>query len=609
MSPPAGCFPRTKVRRSFPSGQTTASKLKALVAALDASRGAEAGDRLLTSLGTTRADLDDETRRLPLTTFHAALELFAAAASRESIADTWRYLIADDNLGVWMRAIRGTRKPEEAFSRIDGGDSEYGRTSRWETFTSRPGFWRGRVVVVHDPALEEDGLLGLSRIAELSSVPALYGFGQGKVTSTGERAETAVHASQTYEVRWKMPDQRREVVGFGALGLAVGAAPLVLWPSILTLVVLLALIAAGALGGSFRARERERRRESSAQAVRVQALERSLRLREQRDGDAGNLQGQLVAGQYKLAQRMGAGASGVIYEATRVGDGVPVAIKLLRAAAAHDAVASDRLRREAEALGLSWHPNVVELIDHGHLPDGTAYLVMELLRGETLATRLRTVGRIPTSELLPLALQVGDALAAIHAAGVVHRDIKPSNIFLLPMDLDNAPSSTRFPGVHSMTEQVKVLDFGIARVEWEETRITNMGAPVGTPGYMSPEQEAGGPVDARSDVFAFGALLYECLTGEPPSASPEERWRTGEGESIAPPAGSPSPSALSGVRAARTPNAWRQVIDRSLAQAPDDRYPDARAMSQALRALQEPAADTSSRSLSHVNANADDVDG
>ena len=161
------------------------------------------------------------------------------------------------------------------------------------------------------------------------------------------------------------------------------------------------------------------------------------------------------------------------------------------------------------------------------------------------------------------------------------------------MDLDNAPSSTRFPGVHSMNEQVKVLDFGIARVEWEETRITNMGAPVGTPGYMSPEQEAGEPVDARSDVFAFGALLYECLTGEPPSASPDQRWRGGEGkssgESNAPPAlatalpaagllataptTQPVRPALSGVRAAQTPSEWRRVVDRSLAEAPGDRYP------------------------------------
>ena len=106
----------------------------------------------------------------------------------------------------------------------------------------------------------------------------------------------------------------------------------------------------------------------------------------------GALEGSVAAGQYRIVRRMGSGATGVIYEAVRISDGMPVAIKLLRAAAAHEAVASDRLRREAEALGLSWHPNVVEVIDHGHLADGTAYLVMELLHGESLATRLRAQG-------------------------------------------------------------------------------------------------------------------------------------------------------------------------------------------------------------------------
>src|SRR5262249_13792222 len=154
------------------------------------------------------------------------------------------------------------------------------------------------------------------------------------------------------------------------------------------------------------------------------------------------------------------GATGVIYEAVRMFDGQPVAIKLLRVAAAHEAVASDRLRREAEALGLSWHPNVVEVLDHGHLPDGTAYLVMELLTGESLAARLSAKGRLTPRELLPIALQVCDALAAVHAAGVVHRDLKPSNIFLVA-ERDQAAQAERGP------DRVKLLDFGIARVEWE----------------------------------------------------------------------------------------------------------------------------------------------
>src|SRR5690606_31770268 len=126
------------------------------------------------------------------------------------------------------------------------------------------------------------------------------------------------------------------------------------------------------------------------------------------------------------------------------------------------------------ALGLSWHPNVVEVIDHGHLPDGTSYLVMELLRGEPLASRLKARGRLAPEELLPIAIHIAEALVAIHAAGVVHRDLKPANIYLV---------------VDDEGERAKILDFGIARVEWEEMRITNMGARLGTPGYMSPEQE------------------------------------------------------------------------------------------------------------------------
>jgi serine/threonine-protein kinase len=268
---------------------------------------------------------------------------------------------------------------------------------------------------------------------------------------------------------------------------------------------------------------------------------------------------------------MGAGSTGVIYEAVRISDGLPVAIKLLRVAAAHDAVASDRLRREAEALGLSWHPNVVEVIDHGYLPDGTAYLVMELLPGESLANRLRSRVRLTPQEVLPIALQMCDALAAVHAAGVVHRDVKPSNV-LLAVDRDD-------PGG---PERVKLLDFGIARVEWEETRITNTGGPLGTPGYMSPEQETGeGGVDGRSDLFALGAMLFECLAGEPPPPrTPSGLMRTDDGLSLRTDSGTQKASSL-------VPPAWRIVIDRAMAAQPSDRFPDARAFAQALRGLRE----------------------
>ncbi len=386
---------------------------------------------------------------------------------------------------------------------------------------------------------------------------------------------------QEYEVVWSVPDAVSSGVIGGLVGLGAGAIPLIAHVGAFGLYAVVAGVAGatGALAGVVSARERLRRADNHAQHTRVHALERNLSLRESHEGGVGaNLEGSVAAGQYRILRRMGAGATGVIYEAVRISDGQPVAIKLLRVAAAHDAVASDRLRREAEALGLSWHPNVVEVIDHGHLPDGTAYLVMELLPGESLATRLRSRGRLSPRELLPIALQMCDALAAVHAAGVVHRDVKPSNI-LLAVERDE-PSGP---------ERVKLLDFGIARVEWEETRITNTGGPLGTPGYMSPEQEMGeGEIDGRSDLFSLGAVMFECLVGEPPPPRSPSGLVRMDGS---------SPRLDSGTQraAAFVPPNWRTVLDKVMSVQPADRYPDARAFASALRALREDAAGEAAR--------------
>ena len=570
-------------RRSYPAGQTSAFVMKALLKYLDANKGRGVSEQWLKAIHVLRDDLDDETRPMPLTTLHRALQRFSDAASREAIAEMWSHLIAPDNLGVWMRILRGTIVPADAFSRLDSSDSEYGRTTRWETIETRTGFWRGRVHIAHDPAMEEDGLLALARVAELASVPALFGYGRGEVSAKGVNTSTVSDVAQEFEVRWFVPTVRRTGPIGAAVGLGVAAIPFLVHPTLAAGGLTLGATCAGALVGMAVARERLRQTEASAQLARVHALERSILLKENRElAAAGNMEGQIIAGQYRTGIRMGSGASGVIYEAARISDGLPVAIKLLRAAAAHDAVASDRLRREAEALGLAWHPNVVEVIDHGHLADGTSYLVMERLRGETLATRLKGRVRLTSQELLPIATQVCDALVAVHAAGVVHRDLKPSNIYLA-IDVDD-------PGA---VERVKLLDFGIARVEWEETRITNMGAPLGTPGYMSPEQESGGEVDARSDIFALGAVLYECLVGEPPPPTPSGLWRSGAVTDNVP--------ADSGVHKAAKliPPSWKAVIGRAMAPVPGDRFQDARAFAQAIRGLRdeivgEPAAGTTS---------------
>ncbi len=554
-------------QRSFPKGQAAASKLKALHLHLEANGGQ--GADFLAELHLHASDIADETHLLPLSTLHEGLKLAVKKGGAGTIAAAAERLVARENLGVWMRSLRTARVPEELLGRIDATESEYGRTTRWETLSSGPGAWSGRVYIAHDPMLEEDGLMKEARAAELSMVPTLFGYPRGDV----EIVPADKPEAQEFRVRWRLPRQGRATLALYALAGGVPGVVVILsgvYPPAVSALVSAACVGVGAAFGHQRTLSEQRALVARAQDIRVRALERSLELKEAVEGGAaGDLSGSVVAGLYRLGKRMGSGASGVIYEAIRIGDGTPVAIKLLRAAAAHDTVASDRLRREAEALGLAWHPNVVEVLDHGHIADGTSYLVMELLRGDSLATHIKERVRLSPDEVLPIAIEVCEALSAIHAAGVVHRDIKPSNIMLVPHP--DAKDKLR----------AKVLDFGIAKVEWEEMRITSTGSPLGTPGYMSPEQEAGDPLDARSDLYAFGAVLYECFMGEPPPLAAASLWRVDE------PPLQLGAQADSGVHRAQTPvpPEWREVIECALEPDKEERYPDARAFLATLRAL------------------------
>lgn len=559
--------------------------MKALLMYLDAEKGASVADNWLRQARTVRTDLEDETRSIPRSVMHAALRTFVELTSRDAVVESGKYLLVPQNLGFWVRILRGAENPNDAYARLDTGQAEYGRTMHWEVVEAHKGVWRGHVHLRHDPELEKDGLLTLSRAALLSAVPALFGFERAKVTARAALSSTdPTEVVQEFEAHWHEPSFSLSVFGAAAGGAAIASAlgfathsqtPIALAISGIGLL-------AGGVSGLVAWRERVRRIAMRGQSMRVHALERNLVLQETRARSAtGQVVGSIVAGEYRILRPMGAGSSGVIYEARRMRDDLPVALKLLRAAAAHESVASDRLRREAEALGLAWHPNVVEVLDHGHLPDGTAYLVLELLYGESLSARLKTKKHFTEQELLPVALQVCDALAAIHAAGVIHRDIKPGNIFL-----ERNESGAK--------ERVKVVDFGIARVEWEETRITNIGSPVGTPGYMSPEQEAGIEVDARSDLFALGASLYECLVGDTPPPTPSGLWLVASNEAAAlgtGPRASQIKDALRGVAPA-----WREIIERAIMANPDDRFQDARAFGQALRELvkEEPKASPAS---------------
>ena len=554
-------------RSSFSSGQVAVALVKALMLRLDLKRGPVVTDGWLKAIGISRDALEDETQLMTVGALSLSLSEFADIEGRAAIVDVWPQLIATENLGFWVRVLRGTTGPAQAFSRLDASESEYGRTTRWQTLEVRRGYWRGRVHVLHDPSLEQSGLLALLRAAQLRAVTALFGLGPGVVTATASLVSEASMLSQEYEVRWKRARLPEFAAMGGLLGAALGGSSSLLHaPQGVAVGASLTTAAVCAAFGVTFAREASRRADLTAQQLRVLALERSLVLKETRDRVVSTrIDGSIIAGKYRVHARMGSGASGVIYEARRISDDFAVAVKLLRAANAHDAVASDRLRRESEALGLSWHTNVVEMIDHGHLADGTSFLVMELLRGETLAHRLRSQGRIGEHEAFAYALQISDALVAVHAAGVLHRDLKPSNIFVAKQ-----PDGS---------ERIKLIDFGIARVEWEETRITGMGAPVGTPGYMSPEQEAGGEVDARSDLFVLGATMFECLAGEPPPPTPSGLFLS---------SGTPADGVPVGI-ARKIPPHWQAIIEGAMAPDPKHRFPDARALSAALREAAERA--------------------
>jgi hypothetical protein len=561
------------VQRGGTTGRTTTSRIKTLLLYVQAEHGRAEADGFLAQTKLDRDYLDDETRPLPIELWHNALVSFASRWGRDEITKTVVSVVHPENLGVWTRVLRGADDPIAAFAQLEHYGGDEALTELWQTVSLEDQCWRGRLGVRGDANYENDGLCVLARCAELAAVPQLFGLPPGRVKSSVPKEGAAIE----YEVRWDSVTNAPTVFG-ATSGLGIGAAAGLFGEIDVRSGVLVAACAGalGALMGALSVHEQRRRAQSRAQLIRIQALERAATLRDARERGAQSFQeGAVIAGQYRLGPKLGVGASGAIWEAVRLADGEVVAIKLLRAAV-HDTVAADRLRREAAALGLAWHPNVVEVFDDGHLPDGTSYLVMERLFGESLEARLRRGGPLAPEEALPIALQVCDALGAVHAAGVVHRDLKPSNIFMSKSDRESSelagpPSLSQLPS----GERVKLLDFGVARVEWAEPRLTMMGAPLGTPGYMSPEQEQGLEIDGRSDLFALGSVLYECLSGETPPLRSSALWATAPAE------------AQSGVQRALTsiPGPWQRLIERAMAPLARDRFPDARSMRDALTAL------------------------
>ncbi len=213
---------------------------------------------------------------------------------------------------------------------------------------------------------------------------------------------------------------------------------------------------------------------------------------------------------YEIVSQIGEGGMGAVYLARHPMIDRQVAVKVLRPGLAGDPTLVARFFNEARAANAIRHPNIIEILDVGTLPDGTTpYLMMEMLEGENLARRLRRTGKMRIEEAVDLARQTASALGAAHDKGIVHRDLKPENLFLIP--------DPTIPG----RDRMKVLDFGIAKLRGTISGVsvhTQTGSLMGTPPYMSPEQCRGvnNEVDSRTDIYALGIILYEMLCGTPP---------------------------------------------------------------------------------------------
>jgi serine/threonine-protein kinase len=209
-----------------------------------------------------------------------------------------------------------------------------------------------------------------------------------------------------------------------------------------------------------------------------------------------------VSDRYVIERELGRGGMATVFRAVDQRHGRVVAMKVLRRELA-SAVGPERFLREIRVLSTLSHPHIVPLLDSGSC-DGTLFYVMPLIEGETLAARLRREAQLTVAEALRLGRELADALACAHAQGIVHRDIKPSNILLSEG--------------HAL-----LADFGVASTVLGsgDERLTETGLAIGSPMYMSPEQAvAGGRIDARSDLYSLGCVLYEMLTGAPPFSGP-----------------------------------------------------------------------------------------
>jgi endoglucanase len=280
------------------------------------------------------------------------------------------------------------------------------------------------------------------------------------------------------------------------------------------------------------------------------------------DADASRT-GELVGGKYRVGRLLAKGGMGVVYEAQHEVVRRRFAIKFLRQAFADRRDILARFQGEAAAAGALENENVAAAVDFGVVDDGTPYIVMEYLVGESLATLVEREGRLPVARAADLLAQACRGVGAAHAAGIIHRDLKPQNLFVCRRD--------------DGSDRVKVLDFGVAKLQAieEASAATRTGTMLGTVAYMAPEQARGEKaVDARADVYALGAILYELVSGRRPHPGDSQNAIL---HHIATHAAVPLESVQPGL-----PAGFAEIVGRALASEPAARPPSAAKLAEQL---------------------------
>ena len=278
--------------------------------------------------------------------------------------------------------------------------------------------------------------------------------------------------------------------------------------------------------------------------------------------------GQVLAGRYLIEAPIGEGGMATVYRARHTLVDRPVAVKIMGAVLARDASLRERFRREAKNAASLAHPNIIEIYDYGETENDSIFMVMELLEGAPLAEHILH-GPMSPGRVAALGLQIARGLARAHDFDVIHRDLKPENIFVCRLNAE--------------TEQIKLLDFGIAR-SMHDSRLTNAGEIFGTPQYMAPERVTSIDAGPSADLYALGVILFEMLTGKLPFQAEELTGFFIKHIQETP----PRPSDL----APQCPRRLEELILKLLAKKPEERPVDAHQIIKELRALSSQARDS-----------------